>query len=95
MRCRRSLPHPWVDYDADYDVLGECPDKAGQVQLVDGREGKGKEGKGREEGRAILSFSADDRSGEARAELSVCLFCLSACLPDCLMTTDTTAMHTS
>lgn len=43
-----------VGYDADYDVLGECPDKAGQVQLVDGREGKGKEGKGREEGRAIF-----------------------------------------
>lgn len=83
MRCRRSLPHPWVGYDADYDVLGECPDKAGQVQLVDGREGKGREGKRREalagKKDGPFSFSADDRSGEARAELSV-LSVLSVCM---------------
>lgn len=67
-----------------------------QTKLVDGREGKGKEGKGRAGKKdGPFSFSADDRSGEARAELSVCLFCPSACLPDCLMTTDTTVMHTS
>jgi len=67
-----------------------------QVRSSSSTGGKGREKKGRAGKKdGPFSFSADDRSGEARAELSVCLFCPSACLPDCLMTTDTTVMHTS